>query len=149
MKSFGLMRLGRDAEVRFLPDGTTVANLSLAVTYGQKQQDGNYPTQWIDASLWGKAAESLAPYLKKGTVHGFHLSDLHIETYESRTGPGHKLAARVDSVELGPRQGDAAQGQGQQQSAPARQQAAPTQQRQQMQPRPAPDFRDMDDDIPF
>ena len=151
MKSIGLARLGRDAEIRRLPDGTAVCNLSLAVTYGQKQNDGNYPTQWIDAALWGKAAEALAPFLLKGTVHCFTLSDLHMEAYESQRGGGQKMVARVDNVELGPRQAPAGQGQSQQQSQPPAQQrqAAPAAQRQQMQPRPAPDFREMDDDIPF
>ena len=150
MKSIGLARLGRDAEVRFLPDGTAVCNLSLAVTYGQKQNDGNYPTQWIDAALWGKAAEALAPFLTKGSVHCFGLSDLHIETYQGRNGEGVKLVARVDTIELGPRQTPAGQGQGQQQSQPPAQQrqAAPAAQRQQMQQRPAMQ-QDMDDDIPF
>lgn len=120
MKSIGMARLGKDAEVRFLPDGQAVANLSLAVSYG-KAQDGKRPTQWIDASLWGKQAETLAQYLTKGSVHCFALSDVHIETYQGQNGEGHKLVARVDSVELGPRT-DAPQGQ-QAPQQPARQQA--------------------------
>ena len=149
MKSIGLARLGRDAEIRRLPDSTAVCNLSLAVTYGQKQNDGNHPTHWIDAALWGKAAEALAPFLLKGTVHCFTLSDLHMEDYESQRGGGQKLVARVDNVELGPRQAPAGQGQQQSQPPAQQRQAAPAAQRQQMQQRPAPDFREMDDDIPF
>jgi single-strand DNA-binding protein len=41
-----------------------VANVSLAFTYGKKGDDGKRPTQWVDASLWGQRAESLAPYIK-------------------------------------------------------------------------------------
>lgn len=104
MKAIGLARLGRDAELRFTPNNEAVCNLSLAVNYGKKGQDGNRQTQWIDASLWGKQAEALAPYLVKGSVHCFTLSDIHTETYQkSGGGEGVKLAARVDSVELGPR----------------------------------------------
>lgn len=114
MKTIGLARLGRDAELRFTPSGEAVCNLSLAVNYGKKGDDGNRLTQWIDASLWGKQAEALAPYLTKGSVHCFVLSDIHIETYQGQNGQGHKLAARVDSVELGPRV-DQHQGQAQHQ----------------------------------
>lgn len=140
MKSIGLARLGRDAEVRSLPSsGDKVANLSLAVTYyGQKDERGNLPTQWIEASLWGKQAEALAPYLKKGTVHCFALSDIHIEQFEGRNGTGHKLVARCDSVELGLRQGDG-------NSSPS---PAPTAGRSPS-PAPAPRSNIPDDDIPF
>ncbi len=145
MKTIGLARLGRDAEMRYTPAGDAVCNLSLAVNYGKKGDDGNRPTQWIDASLWGKAAEALCQYLVKGSVHCFELSDLHIETYNKADGSsGTKLAARVDSVELGPRVGGQDAG-----SAPPRQAAAPAARPAASKPKPAPNFSDMDDDIPF
>lgn len=140
MKSIGLARLGRDAEVRYTPAGDAVCNLSLAVNYGMKAQDGNRPTQWYDATLWGKQAEALAQYLVKGSVHCFALSDIHLEEYEGKNGKGTKMVARVDSVELGPRQGGSDQGE-----APQRQQGSPA---PRPAPRPAPQD-DMSDDIPF
>ena len=145
MKQIGMARLGRDAETRFLADGTAVCNLSLAVNYGRKGDDGKFPTQWIDATMWGKQAEALAQFMVKGSSHCFCLSDVHIETYQKNDGgSGVKLAARVDSVELGPRND---QGQA---SAPPQRQAAPAGQvAPRPAPRPAPNFSDMDDDIPF
>lgn len=147
MKTIGLARMGRDAEMRYLPDGTAVANLSLAVTVFDKNADNNRGVQWIDGSLWGKQAEALSQYLVKGSVHCFVLSDVRIETYEGRNGEGHKLVARVDSVELGPRQDGGGQGSGgggaSRAPAPAAAARAPA---------PAPKqggFDDMDDDIPF
>jgi single-strand DNA-binding protein len=143
MQTIGLARLGRDAEVRFTPAGDAVANLSLAVNYGKKGADGNRPTQWIDASIWGKQAEALAPYLVKGSVHCFVLSDIHLETYQGKNGEGVKLVARVDNVELGPRVNNGDQGSAApRQAAPAGGQSAPR-----PQPKPAP--TDFDDDIPF
>lgn len=142
-KMIGLARLGRDAELRYSPSGDAVCNLSLAFTYGQKQQDGNRPTQWVDASLWGKRAEQLVQYLTKGSVHCFTLSDVHLETYTGKNGDGVKLVARVDDVELGPRAGGDA-GQAQQ---PA---SRPAAQPQPQQSRPAPRQEQFDDtDIPF
>ncbi|WOH61956.1 single-stranded DNA-binding protein [Bradyrhizobium sp. BWC-3-1] len=145
MKMIGLARLGRDAELRYLPDGTAVANLSLSYICGQKKQGDQYPpSQWIDASLWGKQAEALAQYLVKSSVHCFCLSDVRLEEYEGRNGKGVKMVARVDNVELGPRVGGNDQG-----SAPAPAQRPAAAPAARPAPRPAPNFSDMDDDIPF
>jgi single-strand DNA-binding protein len=106
MKMIGLARLGKDAEIRYTPAGMAVANLSLSYVCGLKKDGEQYaPSQWIDASLWGKQAEALAQFMTKGSVHCFALSDVHIETFQGQNGPGHKLVGRVDSVELGPRVG--------------------------------------------
>ena len=100
MKSFGLARIGRDVEVRFTAGGDAVASLSLAFSYGRKGEDGKRPTQWVDAALWGKRAEALAPYLVKGGLVAVTLEEVHIETYQSANGPGHKLAGKVLDIEL-------------------------------------------------
>jgi len=54
-------QLGKDAEVRFLPNGDPVANFSVADSQG-KDKD----TIWWNCQLFGKRAESLAQYLTKG-----------------------------------------------------------------------------------
>ena len=156
MKTIGMARLGREAEIRYLTDGTPVLNLALAVNYGKKGQDGNRPTQWIEAAMFGQRAETLAPFMLKGSAHCFTLSDMHIETYTKSDGSqGVKLAARVDDVELGPRQDGAAPAPQQQRQAPApRQQQGNDAPRQRPPAPPAParsssGFDDMDDDIPF
>lgn len=92
----GLARLGRDAEVKDVSD-TPVCNLSLAFNYGRKGEDGKRPTQWVDGALWGKQAESLAPYLKKGGMVFVVLSDVHVQA----GGDGKSyLKARVDAIEF-------------------------------------------------
>lgn len=97
----GIARLGSDTTVRYTPKGDAVANLSLAFNYGQKGTDGKTPTQWVDASLWGKRAESLAQYLTKGTQVNVVLDAPHIETFTKRDGgEGSKLVARVVDVEF-------------------------------------------------
>ena len=100
MKAQGLARIGKDVEVRYSPNGDVIANLSLAFTYGKKGENGKRPTQWVDATLWGKRAESLAPYLKKGGQIVVYLSDINIQTYDSKTGQGVKLVGKVDDLEL-------------------------------------------------
>ncbi len=121
MKSSGLARIGRDVEVRQVGD-TVCCSVSLAVTYIHKREK---MTQWIDGTLWGARATSLAPYLLKGTQIVAHMSDMHIETFAKSDGTqATKLAGRIDDIDL-PDRKDAGQTQ-QQQTAPAqRPQAAP------------------------
>lgn len=107
--AYGQARIGRDVETRQTPDGTTVANVSLAFTYGRKGQDGKRQTSWIDASIWGKQAEALAPYLTKGTTVTVSVEDLHIETFTARDQTtGNKLVGRIIAIDLGARPADAA-----------------------------------------
>jgi single-strand DNA-binding protein len=144
MKTLGPGRLGRDAEVRYTPGGDPVCNLSIAFNYGKKGADGKRPSQWIEASLWGKRAEVLAQYLTKGSMHYFVLSDIHIETYEGRNGQGVKLAALVDDIQLGPN------GAGQDNDGATTQSRERTQRPTTPgQPARGGGLDDMDDDIPF
>jgi single-strand DNA-binding protein len=54
-------QLGKDAEVRYLPKGDVVAQFSVADSQGKDK-----PTIWWNCGIFGKRAESLAPYLVKG-----------------------------------------------------------------------------------
>lgn len=54
-------QLGRDAEVRYLPNGDPVCSFSVADNQGREK-----PAIWWACSLFGKRAESLAQYLVKG-----------------------------------------------------------------------------------
>lgn len=148
MKAFGLARLGRNVEIRYMQNGDAVANLALAFSYGRKGTDGKRPTQWVEASLWGKRAEALAPCLAKGGLVSVSLEEVHIETYQGRNGEGHKLAARVVDIELagdGERQG----GQGQHQAAAPAPAARAPQRPAAPASSPSSGFDDMDSDIPF
>ena len=101
MKAQGLARIGKDAEVRFTPGGTAVANVSLAFTYGKKGEDGKRPTQWVDASIWGQRAEPMAPYLLKGKQIVAYLEDVHLQTYTKGDGTQNtKIVARLADLEF-------------------------------------------------
>jgi single-strand DNA-binding protein len=98
-----LCRIGRNAEVRYLPDGTPVATLSLAYNYGRKGEDGKQKTQWIEGGLWGGRAESLGPFLTQGRLILVTFEDVHMEPYQLQDGtPRNKLAARVQDIRLLP-----------------------------------------------
>lgn len=124
-----VFRLGKDAAVRFTANGDPVCGLSLAydVGFGQNKQ-----TQWLDAALFGKTAESLAPYLLKGKQIYAELDDLRLEEYEGKT----RLKARVVKVTLV----------GNQERAEARQEPEPRPQKRK--PEYVP-MADLDEDTPF
>ena len=72
--------LGDDPDIKHFPDGTTVANLSIAC--GKKWKDKvtgelKEHTEWIRAVVFGKRAEVIGEYFKKG-------SQIHV-TGEMRT----------------------------------------------------------------
>lgn len=139
-------RIGRDAELRYTPSGDPVINLAIACEYGRKGHDGKRPTQWVDATLWGKQAEAMAPYLLKGQQVHFTIDDAHVETFQKNDGStGYKLTGRVIIIKFAG-------------GAPAAQQQAPKphpqeQAARQPAPRPQPAQQardaDFDDDIPF
>lgn len=142
----GVARVGRDAEVRYVPSGEAVVNLSLAFSYGKRDADGKRPTTWVEASLWGKRAETLAPYLVKGQQVWVTIQDLRIETFTKSDGSqGNKLAGRLAEVEFvggKPANGETSQAAPRSAPTPTPAQAA----------KPAATgtgFDDMDDDIPF
>lgn len=125
--------LGKDVEVRYLPNGDAVGNFSIADNQGKDK-----PAIFWNCSIFGKRAESLSTYLKKGqsvTVSG------NVTEREWTDKEGNKRKQYdVRVVDL------ALQGGQRQQSD------EPTKHRRNDEPkssRPAPVTSDMDDDIPW
>ncbi|MDX1663694.1 MAG: single-stranded DNA-binding protein [Candidatus Promineifilaceae bacterium] len=61
--------LGRDPEMRYLPDGTAVTNMNIATNRrwsdprsGEQREE----TIWFRVSVWGRQAETVNQYLSKG-----------------------------------------------------------------------------------
>lgn len=122
--------LGKDAEVRYAPNGDTIASFSVALSHGYGDKKG---TAWLRCSLFGKRAESIAPYLVKGQLVGI-VGEFAPREYEKDGQTRMSLDVRVSNVDLlGKRNEDA---------------PAPAQQRQEAQAQPG-GFGDFADDIPF
>lgn len=101
MITVGLARIGNDPAVRYTQDGKAVLELSLAYNYGRKGQDGNYATQWVNASLWGDRCEKVVHYLHKGGQVVVQLADLHINEYTKQDGSkGVNLRALIRDLQL-------------------------------------------------
>lgn len=61
--------LGRDPEIRFMPNGEAVANLSIATTETWKDKSGakQQKTEWHNLVAYRKLAEIIGEYCKKGS----------------------------------------------------------------------------------
>jgi len=92
-----IVRLSKDAETRFLADGTAVAQLNMALQsgYGDKAV-----TTWLTGNLFGKRAESLAPMLKKGQQIGIS-GELTNRKYVAKDGTEkYSLEVRLNDITL-------------------------------------------------
>ena len=92
-----IVRLSKDAEVRFLADGTPVAQLNMALQsgYGDKAV-----TSWLTGNMFGKRAETLAPMLKKGQQIGI-VGELTNRKYTAKDGTEkYSLEVRITDVTL-------------------------------------------------
>lgn len=61
-------RAGKNPEVRYLPNGDAVCNFSIAVGSSWKDKSGERKesTEWVNVSAFGKLAEIVGEYVKKG-----------------------------------------------------------------------------------
>lgn len=77
---------GRDVELRYTPQGTPVASFSIASNSVRNTRNGQEKkTDWFTVSAFGKQAETLAKYARKGTqllVRG----KLDLSAWKSRDG---------------------------------------------------------------
>lgn len=128
--------LGKEAELRSLADGTSVASFSVADSMGRDK-----PTIWWNCSLFGKRADTLLQYLTKGqqvTIIG----TVSEREWTDKDGQKHKsMDVRVQDVAL----------QGGKREPQSHDYQRPEESRQ----RPAPTksagggFDDFDESIPF
>jgi single-strand DNA-binding protein len=63
-------RLGKDPEVRYMPNGEAVANFSLATTEKWKDNSGEKQerTEWHNLVAYRRIAEVIGEYVKKGAM---------------------------------------------------------------------------------
>ena len=61
-------RLTKDIELRYLGNGTPVANFTLAVNRAFKNKDGEREADFINIQVWRKQAENCANYIRKGSL---------------------------------------------------------------------------------
>ncbi len=153
--------LGKDPEVRYLPSGDAVANITLATSSKYKGKTGEMveETEWHRVTFFGKLAEIAGQYLKKGRpvyIEG----RIKTRKYQDKDGV-EKYATDIIANEmqmLGGREGmgePSSGGEGEASGGYSRppQAARPAPAAARQAPaaaaKPSSGFDDMDDDIPF
>jgi single-strand DNA-binding protein len=143
--------LGKDPEVRYTPQGTAVATLTLATNERFKDKDGNWQdrTEWHRVVAWQRLAEICGEYLKKGRsvyIEG----KLQTRSWEDKNTHEKKYSTEIianDLVLLGGGQGQGAAA-GEEGSSRSRATGSGNGMNQ-----PTPDYEGAtqitDDDIPF
>ena len=149
--------LGKDPEVRYMPSGSAICNITVATsrqwkdkTSGDKQEE----TEWHRITFFDRMAEIAGEYLKKGRpvyVEG----RLKTRKYTDKDGV-EKYTTDIIATELqllGSREGGGDSGDAEMGSARPTRSAAPAPARSAPASKPAAKsstgFDDMDDDIPF
>jgi single-strand DNA-binding protein len=134
--------MGRDPETKYMPNGDAVTNITVATTESWKDKNSGEKkelTEWHRIVFFRKLAEIAGQYLKKGSqvyVEG----RLQTRKWTDKDGvERYSTEIVADTMQmLGGRPAGGS-------SAPASDDSpAPR-----SVPRPAPNFADMDDDIPF
>ncbi|MDB5760542.1 MAG: ssb [Burkholderia sp.] len=157
--------LGRDPETRYMPSGDAMTSIAVATTDTWKDKatgEKKEQTEWHRISFFGKLAEIAGQYLKKGS-QVYIEGSLRTRKYTDKDGvEKYATDIRADTMQmLGSRQGMGGgagagmdDGGGYSSAPPARQNAsagagAGAGGGNRPAARPAPNFSDMDDDIPF
>jgi|SRR5690625_535223 len=81
----GVGRLTRDPELRYTQNGKAVANFTIAVNRPFKNAQGEQEADFINCNAWGKQAENLANYMKKGSQIGI-TGRINTRSYENQEG---------------------------------------------------------------
>lgn len=63
-------RLTKDLDLRYTSNGKAVASGTLAVTRNYTNSNGEREADFLNFVIWGKSAESLANYTRKGSLIG-------------------------------------------------------------------------------
>ncbi|MBH2355758.1 single-stranded DNA-binding protein [Neisseria meningitidis] len=164
-------RLGRDPEVRYMPNGEAVCNFSVATseTWNDRNDQRVERTEWHNITMYRKLAEIAGQYLKKGGLvylegriqsrkyqgkDGIERTAYDIVANEMKMLGGRNENSGGAPYEEGYGQSQEAYQRPAQQSrqpasdAPSHPQEAPAAPRRQPVPAAAP-VEDIDDDIPF
>ncbi|MCL1046402.1 single-stranded DNA-binding protein [Shewanella sp. 1_MG-2023] len=124
--------LGKDPEVRYMPNGNAVANFTVATSESWKDQQGQQQerTEWHNIVMYRRLAEVAGEYLKKGSKVYLE-GKLQTSKWQDQTTGQDRYKTEINAMEMqmldsrgqGGQQGGMNQGQGGYGNAP--QQSAP------------------------
>ena len=91
---------GQDAELRYTPNGDSVASFSLAVSRRYTNREGQQidETEWFRINAWGSRAEFVGNYIKKG-MNVYAEGRLKSNLYQDNAGET-KVSLDVNAFEI-------------------------------------------------
>lgn len=94
-------RLGDDPEVRYMPNGEAVASFSIACGSQWKDKAGvkQERTEWVNCSAFGKLAEIIAEYLRKGS-QVYISGKLKTDKYEKDGQTRYSTKVVIDTMQM-------------------------------------------------
>jgi single-strand DNA-binding protein len=103
--------LGKDPEAQYAPVGTMFCKFSIAVAGRKKKDSTEEPkTQWYNVVAFGKVAEVVSQYCKKGNIVAA-LGVLEVREYEYQGAQRFSLDVTANDVQLiDTRNGESAEG---------------------------------------
>lgn len=78
-------RLTKDADLRYTPAGKAVATFNLAVNRQFTNAKGENEADFPSVVIWGKSAETLANFTRKGTLIGV-TGRIQTRSYDNQQG---------------------------------------------------------------
>ena len=91
-------RLAADPELRTTQTGKQVASFRMAVDRDMVDANGHRPTDWLTFTAWGKTAEFVSKYFRKGSAAVVH-SRCQTRQYEDKNG-NNRTAIEVNCDEV-------------------------------------------------
>lgn len=134
-------RLGKDPDMRYAPSGTAIASVNLATNHSTKDADGNWnqQTEWHNVKIFGKQAEFVGEYLKKGKL-AYVEGRLQTSSWEDQNGQKkYRTEIIANDIQM---LGSRSDGDSQEAAAPAESQPKPAAE-------PEADETVEEDDLPF
>lgn len=103
-------RLSSDVELRYTNDNKSVANFNLAVSRKFKNSKGEYETDFFTCKAFGKLAETLNQYIKKGDKLGL-TGSVYFSKYKDKDGNNRtSTQVSIDEIDfIEPRKAEAKQ----------------------------------------
>ncbi len=93
-------RLTKDPELRNTNSGLPVTSFTVAINRTYKNKEGNYDTDFINVSIFGKQAENVSKYCAKGSQVGVD-GRIQTRSYDAEDGSKRYVTEVVaDSVEF-------------------------------------------------
>lgn len=134
--------LGKDPEIKYMPNGEAVANFSMATSENWKNKEGvkQEKTEWHNIVAYRKLAEIIGEYLKKGApvyIEG----RLQTRSWEKDGVKRYSTEIIADSMQMLGGKKDDSTGGAQRQDPPSNEQSQPLSTNK--------SFDDFENDIPF